>query len=116
MIDGKTLKFGYGDIAVGRIPSVRAMSFQQFKPPTKCGDVVVDDKVEYIGEQIILKISFADYQELSKLFNGVKSREFSVFVFKDYIFDFTNYNEASVDACRQELSGAMKWYFLAMAC
>lgn len=115
MIGGKILKFGYGDISVGGIPSVRAMSFQQFKPPAECGDKVVDDEVEYIGEQIILEISFADYQELSKLFNGVKSREISIFVFKDYVFDFTNYNEASIDACRQRLSEAMKRYFLPMA-
>ena len=40
MINGNILKFGYGDIAVGSDGLTQRMSFQQFKPPAKCGDKV----------------------------------------------------------------------------
>lgn len=117
MIDGKRLKFGYGDISIGGISTTRQMSFQQFKPPAKVGDNVIRaDEVEWIGEQILVEISFKDYQKLCDLLGRVVSREISEFVFKDYIFDFTNYNETSVEMCRKRLSDAMSWYFLAMAC
>lgn len=116
MIDGKRFKFGYGDISVGGNPVTRQMNFQQFKPPAKVGDKVMDDEIELIGERIFLEICYEDYQELSKLLGSVKSREISEFTFKNYVFDFTNYNEKSVDVCRQKLSEAMKFYFLAMAC
>lgn len=116
MINGKIFKFGYGDISIGGIPTTRQMCFQQFKPPAKIGDRVIEDKVEWIGERIFIEISYEDYQELCKLLGNVKSRKVSEFTFKDYVFDFTNYNEASVNVCREKLSEAMAWYFLAMAC
>ena len=47
MINGNRLKFGYGDIAVSSDGLTQRMSFQQFKPPAKCGDQISDD-VEYI--------------------------------------------------------------------
>lgn len=37
MIDGNILKFGYGDIVVGANRMTQTISFQQFKPPSKCG-------------------------------------------------------------------------------
>lgn len=115
MIDGKRFKFGYGDISVGGDPVGREIFFQQFKPPAKCGDNVSPD-VEWIGEQISIKIDYEDYKKLGKLLDDVKSREISEFTFKDYIFDFTNYNEKSVEVCKKKLSKAVSLYFLAMAC
>ena len=53
MINGNRLKFGYGDICVKSDALAQRMSFQQFKPPAKCGDQVLDD-VEYIGDEIFL--------------------------------------------------------------
>lgn len=116
MIDGKRFKFGYGDISVGGNPVTRQMNFQQFKPPAKVGSKVMADEVELIGEKIFLEIDYEDYQELNKLLGSVKSRKISEFTFKNYVFDFTNYNEKSVEACRQKLSEAMSLYLLAMAC
>lgn len=116
MIDGKRFKFGHGDIGVGAIPSTRQIHFQQFRPPIEVGDNVLNYDVDWIGERIFIEINYEDYQKLSKLFGSVKSRDVSKFTFKDYIFDFTNYNEKSVEVCQQKLSEAMSLYFLAMAC
>lgn len=116
MIEEKIFKFGYGDISVGGNPFTRQMNFQQFKPPAKIGNEVIDDEVEFIGERILIEIAYEDYQKLSKLFDDVKSRKISKFTFKGYIFDFTNYNEKSVEVCKKKLNEAMSLYFLAMAC
>ena len=116
MIDRNKFKFGYGDISIGSNPVTREMCFQQFKPPAKVGDSIIEDEVEWIGEQILIKVGYEDYQELRRLLSRVKSREISEFTFKNYIFDFTNYNEKSVVACEQKLSDAMGLYLLAMAC
>ena len=57
MMNGNRLKFGYGDIAVGSDGLTQKISFQQFKPPAECGGNIPED-VEYIGEEIILQISY----------------------------------------------------------
>lgn len=116
MIDGKRFKFGYGDVCVGATPSTRQIHFQQIKPPIEVGADAMKHNVEWIGERILIKVSYEDYQDLCKLLSRVKSREISEFTFKDYIFDFTNYNEKSVEVCKEKLSEAMSLYFLAMAC
>ena len=114
MINGNRLKFGYGDIAVGSDGLTQRMSFQQFKPPAKCGDQVLDD-VEYIGYEIILKFSYEDYCEFSKHLEQVSNKEMTDFIFKGYIFDFANFNKESVNACKKHLNGAMQYFFMCMA-
>lgn len=114
MIDGSILKFGYGDIGVDSDVLTQRMSFQQFKPPAKCGDNVSED-VEYIGEEIIMKFSFEDYCEFNKKLKEVSDRNISTFNFKGYVFDFTNYNEESVRVCKKHLRNAMYMYFMCMA-
>lgn len=116
MIDGTRFRFGYGDVCVSATPSTRQMHFQQIKPPIEVGTDAMEHSVEWVGKQISIKVSYADYQGLCKLLVRVKSREISEFTFKDYIFDFTNYNEKSIEVCEQKLGEAMSLYFLAMAC
>lgn len=114
MIYGNVLKFGYGDIAVGSDGLTQRISFQQFKPPTECGGNVPED-VEYIGEDVVLQISYEEYCELNKQLNSVLSNSISTFIFKGYIFDFTNYNDESVKVCKRHSDSAMCGYFLCMA-
>ena len=116
MIDGKRFKFGYGDISVGGDPVGRKIFFQQFKPSAKCGDNVNFNDVEWIGEQIFIEIDYKDYIKLNQLLDDVKAREISEFTFKNYVFDFTNYNEKSVEVCKQKSRQAINLYLLALAC
>lgn len=113
MIIGNVLKFGYGDIAVGYMTSV--ITFQWFKPPAECGGRVPKD-TEWLSEKICLDISYDDYHELSKYLEMVSDRSISEFTFKGYVFDFTNYNEESVNVCKKYLEGAMRWYTFCCAC
>lgn len=114
MIDGNVLKFGYGDIAVGSDGLTQRISFQQFKPPAECCGSVPED-VERIGEEVVLQISYEEYCEFNKQLKSVLSKSISTFNFKGYVFDFTNYNEESVKACKKRSESAMYSYFLCMA-
>lgn len=114
MIDGNRLKFGHGDIVVGSDGLTQRMSFQQFKPPANCGDRISGD-VEYIGNKIVLEFSYEDYCEFSKKLEQVSDKEMTEFVFKDYVFDFTNFNEKSIEVCKKYLNSAMQYYFMCVA-
>lgn len=98
MIEGNTLKFGYGDIAV----STKGLKlyFTPFKPPvevgTPCDDLFKNGDIEAIGEPI--SIGFSDLKDFTELLKKLKDvDENKVFEFKGYIFDFTNYNKISVE-------------------
>ena len=114
MINGNRLKFGYGDICVGSDGLTQRMSFQQFKPPGKCGNRV-SENVEFIGDEIIFKFSYEDYCEFNKKLEQVYNKEATEFIFKGYVFDFINFNEESIKVCKKHLNGAMQYYFMCMA-
>jgi hypothetical protein len=114
MIDGNVLKFGYGDIATGADVFSRAITFQQFKPPGECGDTL-DCEVEYIGEEIVLQLSYEEYCKLDKLMIQIINKNIVMFSFREYIFDFSNYNEESVRVVRRKLNEAISWYLLCCA-
>ena len=114
MIYGNVLKFGYGDIAVGSDGLTQRISFQQFKPPAECGGNVPED-VEYIGEEVVLQISYEEYCEFSRYLKQVSDKKITNFIFKEYIFDFANFNEESIKACKKHLNSAMRYYFMCMA-
>ena len=97
MIEGNTLKFGYGDIAV----STKGFNliFTPFKPPvevgTNCFSLFKSGEIEAIGEAIYIKFTdLKDFKELQEKLENVYENK--VFEFKEYTFDFTNYNEISV--------------------
>ena len=115
MIEGRVLKFGYGDIAVGYNAISQKITFQQFKPPTECGENV-SPEVEFISDKIFIKISYDEYKQLSYLLSKVKNKEISKFYFKEYEFNFHNYNEKSIEVCLKNLNFAMQLYFMALAC
>ena len=114
MIVGNIIKFGYGDICVSSDALTQRIGFQQFKPSVKCGDKIPDD-VEFVGEEIILKISYEEYCEFNQQFDNVLMRIISTFSFKGCEFDFSNYNEESVNTCKKNLESAMSTYLLSMA-
>ena len=115
MIDGNVIKFGYGDVAVGGLRLEQQMRFQQFKPPAKIGDHVYPDKVEWVGEVIRLDISYEEYRLFKDSLQEVRDKHIETFEFKGYIFDFTNYNEESIDVCNRKANEAMYCYFMCLA-
>ena len=114
MIDGNILKFGYGDIAVDSSALSNIITFQQFKPVGKCGDKIPED-VEYVGEEIAIKVSYNDHWEFINCLNRVSNNEISEFEFKGYVFDFSNRNIDSVIACKEHIDNAILTCLLSMA-
>ena len=111
MINGNVIKFGYGDVAVGHCNYT--IKFQQFIPKQKPGTNVDADSVVWVGEKIEIPISVSDYYFLMKeLDKCVHKRAFS---FKEYIFDFNNFNLNSVKVVRESVEKSMFLHFLSLA-
>lgn len=115
MIDSKILKFGYGDIIVTGNCVLQQLSFQQNKTPCEIGEED-DEKLEGIGEKVCFTITRDDYIELLNNLNKVNLHEISEFTFRDYVFDFSNYNKKSVGVCKRQLNYATYCYFSSLAC
>jgi len=93
MIDGTTLKFGYGDIAVGN--RVYAETFRWFKPAQEVGTSITTE-VEWLSEEV--RMEFSSLDEISafkRLLIGVTNKDIYEFSYKGLHFDFTNYNQKS---------------------
>ena len=110
MIDGKIIKFGYGDVAIW-VDSDHCVAFQQTGEPHEIREHIAGD-VELIGEAIYIKFTHMLDCNIFKLHlegirNGSDSR---IFDFEGYTFDFTNYNEASVDMVERKLSRVIEVY------
>lgn len=117
MIDGKILKFGYGDIAVAN--KVFAMALTPFKPPvevgTDCYDLFSLGVIEPIGETIYIQFeTFFDFHDLKDKLDNLHTHK--VFVFKGYTFDFTNYNAKSVEVVENVRKAILRAYLQCAAC
>lgn len=117
MIDGKILKFGYGDIGVSNV--WRNMRFIPFKPPVEIGTdtrpLFADGSIEAVGEPIMITFeTFQDFNELQDKLKNVYTQR--VFEFKGYTFDFSNYNEKSVEVCNDALRRAYMNFLQCAAC
>ncbi len=97
MIKDNIIYFGYGDIAVGCNKLSGDITFQQFKPPQDIGGHVDPniENFEYLSELITLNFNTRDYMTLSNIANLIT--ETKIYNLNDYILDFTNFNQDSVN-------------------
>lgn len=117
MIDGKVIKFGYGEVCVGVEPLKQEITFQNIRPPQECGTVLYEDiPAERFGEVISIHLSYDTYLEYKNLLRSVSNKKISEFWFKGYIFDFSNWNAESIRVCMEKADRAMTNYILCMAC
>jgi hypothetical protein len=119
MIEGKILKFGYGDIAVQN--KFTNMRLVPFKPPveigTSCHDLFDNGDIVQVGEAVVIKFdTLNDFTELKEKLRSVRNTTIKVFEFKGYIFDFSNYNEKSVEVVDSVLHGIYMDYLRCAAC
>lgn len=116
MIIGNTIKFGYGDIAMTANPILQTLNFHQSKSTFDCGCTLNGEYELLLDDPIIIKINYNEYKELCRLLDNVKFQNILEFDFKDYKFDFTNYNENSIKVFEKILNHAMSSYYLTIAC
>jgi hypothetical protein len=101
VIVNNKLVFGYGDIAVGQ--HWCGLAFTQIKPPTEIGSSIHrdDSSLDKETERKIV-IRPCDIDILGRLLDSV-TNDNPVFKFNGFIFDFTLFNQESVNAVRRKL-------------
>ena len=114
MIIDKTIKFGYGDICVGSDTLRSTLYFYGIKPPLNVGERITDE-VEVVSEKIEFHINYDEYMYISHNLSCVKNGTIRTFYFRDYIFDFTNYNPKSVEVVERHAFQTLLLYRLALA-
>lgn len=117
MIIENRLLFGYGDIGVGF--NTFGLTFTQLKPPVEIGatlDPEYCDKygVEF-GKEYSLPMKLEEVHELERKINIV-TKENCVFEYKGFIFDFSRYNEGSIDVVIKKLKNPPLLFLLPYAC
>ena len=112
MIKGNKIKFGYGTILVSHNRFDNSITFQGAKPRSKsaliCGQIANSYEAEPVGKKIVITLDAHIYKQFNELLRLAEWRkECRVFEFCDYVFDFSKFNQKSVDVCRSHAYEAM---------
>ncbi len=111
----KTLYFGYGDIAVGE--ATIAIRFRQFEPPIEVGANVIDGEVNYTSDGVnIYLCSYEEANCLDKLLDSMDGKDNFQFDFKDWRFNFSNWNPKSIECIKKYLNIVKCYIVLPLAC
>lgn len=116
MIIQKTVKFGYGTILVGANRDSRELTLEYVEPPVAVGTKV--RKEDLVGSVSHGKISFKYGKDMRTLQEDLKqvSAENPLVQFREYTFDFTNFNPSSVKSVQDMLIKAIMGNTLPLAC
>lgn len=103
MIEGKTIKFGYGDIIVSSRACSASLVFTYVKPPFEIGYSLTEE--DYHNSELLdsIEIKFLDLNKASKfksLLDNIDEKN-TIIEFDNYIFDFSNYNKESVNVVKR---------------
>ena len=122
MIDFKNniLYFGDGDIIVNN--SLGGLMFVNCKPPLAVGTELNDELKEELGVKYTsdwITIPITTYDEakyFGKLLDEVAEQTTHYFYFKDYQFNFSNWNHKSVEVIKAHLSVVRMQLLTCLAC
>lgn len=122
MIDFKDniLYFGDGDILVNN--SLGGLMFVNCKPPLEVGTEINDEikeklGVKYTSDWITIPITTYDEAKyFGKLLDEVTEQTTHYFYFKDYQFNFSNWNPKSVEVIKAHLSVVRMQLLMCLAC
>lgn len=111
MIKGNTIYFGYGDIAVvGTYNGY--LTLQWFEPPTEVGSSLTGKEINWLSEEIKLKVTFKDLMNT----NNINKESGKQIIIDGYTFDFSNYNSKSVEVVRNHMQNALGIFQYGLAC
>lgn len=116
----KTLYFGYGDIDTGNMSI--GLRFREFEPPVEVGTILTDDFMHKTGLRYTsdgVKIYICSYEEaecLERLLDRMDGRDLFYFQFKDWTFNFSNWNTKSVECVKRHLSVVKSNLLRCLAC
>ena len=113
MIKNGRIIFGNGTVSIGSSYCNNILTFQEMESPIKIGEGV-EVTTRFIGEMIKIKMTLTDYQDLNNLLNHIEKQP--CFSFKGYLFDFSNYNEKSVEVVKRHARNAISRLVQMFAC
>lgn len=122
MIDfkAKTFYFGYGDIIVNN--STLGLRFIECEPPVEVGTQLTKELGEELGVKFTsdwVTIPITTYEEakyFGKLLDEVAEQTTHYFYFKDYQFNFSNWNPKSIEVLKVHLDVVRMNLLLSIAC
>lgn len=101
MIEGNRIIAGYGTLAVDSYHNSNKLIIKHIQPPKEIGSSIVDEFEEL--QAISIMIDCKGYFELKHLLEEVSTDQ-PVFTFGDWIFDFSQFNEKSVEVFKKGLN------------
>lgn len=117
MIKDQTIYFGYG--TVGTRAFCYTLSFHSIKPPQEIGtelySKIANGEVKELGTIVEFTLEYDELKALKSLLDSVSEANTS-FMFKDYTFDFSNYNPKSVEAVKFCVARILTNYLPLLAC
>ena len=114
MVDGNTIKFGYGTVCVGSNYQGE-VTFRSIQPPQKVGSSLpyLSKEITYFNDLIAISM-LKHYQELKEKLQELDGP--AVITIGEYILDFSNFNRKSVDVVLDHAYGAYCNYLRLCAC
>lgn len=117
-INNKTFYFGYGDILVNscEMPFIR---FTGIVPPLEIGTVVDQDTLADLdGATETIEIKFDSLKEAHNFKHMLErvNRLNNSFEYGGYAFDFSNYNESSIQVLLTHINSVITSFVRLMAC
>lgn len=103
MIKGNRIIAGYGTLAVGGYSNTNKLIIRHIQPPKEVGSDIIDD-FETL-EVISVLINYETYLKLKRALKEVSAKK-PIFTFDGWVFDFTKFNEKSVEVFREQLDNA----------
>ena len=105
MINENTIIFGHGDIEVSS--SICGLTFYELTEPMKIGiydeELIVLKRNTMKSSVFIPLLTLHECSKFSILLEKVERREINRFTFCGYIFDFSKFNNESIDVCKKNL-------------
>lgn len=114
MVEGNTFKFGYGDLLVDH--TINSLKIYQINRPQKIGSQY--DKTDFTieTEHIITFYSVRSVDQfISKLKDILLDKAYYTFEYQSSIFDFTNWNETSIQICIDAMMQIRHWFMVPLA-
>lgn len=117
MIIDKTIKFGYGTTLISSNGTTRRITMMYIEPPIPISGHNLENK-DLKDTVIIEEIHFSYESDMDKFIKelGSVSENNPILTFRGYTFDFSNYNEKSVNALINGLKVVIRGWQLGLAC
>lgn len=109
MIEGNRIKFGYSDIVITSNMNNNELIIGKLKKVEKYSR---SKKIEIDGDPINFHIIMRDYVYIMDKIEEVRNRKITEFEFGEYIFDFSNYVEDSLDLISKHVKRSVILYLL----